>query len=51
MKVKALTAAIASAALLGFAATSAQAQDSITVSSWGGSFQEAERNAFYIPAA
>ncbi len=51
MKVKALTAAIASAALLGFAATPAQAQDSITVSSWGGSFQEAERNAFYIPAA
>ena len=51
MKVKALTAAIAGAALLGFAASPAQAGESITVSSWGGSFQEAERNAFYIPAA
>ena len=51
MKVKALTAAIASAALLGFAATPAQAQDSVTVASWGGSFQEAERKAFYEPAA
>ncbi len=51
MKVKALTAAIASAALLGFAATPAQAGESVTVASWGGSFHEAERKAFYEPAA
>jgi putative spermidine/putrescine transport system substrate-binding protein len=29
----------------------AQAEESITFASWGGSFQEAERNAFLIPAA
>ena len=52
MKHVSLIAALAGTALLGAAmATPAQAGESITVSSWGGSFQEAERKAFYEPAA
>ncbi len=39
-----------SAALLAWSGM-ALAEDSITVASWGGSFQEAERKAFFEPAA
>ena len=47
-----LATAVAGVALMGLVSTApAQAQDSITMASWGGSFQEAERKAFYEPAA
>ncbi len=47
-----ISLAVAAAAMLGagFAAP-AFAGGTVTVSSWGGSFQEAERKAFYEPAA
>ena len=41
---------VLTAALAGWS-TPALAADSITVASWGGSFQEAERKAFFEPAA
>ncbi|MFZ5672268.1 MAG: ABC transporter substrate-binding protein [Pseudomonadota bacterium] len=47
-KIVALTL-MASSALLGTAA--AHAQESITVASWGGVYQDAERAAFFEPAA
>ena len=53
-KVSIFTSVVAAAVLavpvLG-SVPSVQAADSITVASWGGSFQEAERNAFFEPAA
>ncbi|HET6222083.1 MAG TPA: ABC transporter substrate-binding protein, partial [Dongiaceae bacterium] len=43
---------LASAGLLAVAlATAAHAQDSITVASWGGAYQEAQSKAFFQPAA
>ncbi len=36
---------------LGLATASAQAEESVTFASWGGSFQDAEREAFLKPAA
>jgi putative spermidine/putrescine transport system substrate-binding protein len=45
-------ALLASVGLLAFALTTdVRAQDSITVSSWGGSYQEAQSKAFFQPAA
>ena len=47
-----ISLAVAAAAMLGAGlAAPAFAGGSITVSSWGGSFQEAERKAFFEPAA
>lgn len=44
--------ALAGIALFAFAtATDIRAQDSITVASWGGAYQEAESKAFFQPAA
>ncbi|MGB3148088.1 MAG: polyamine ABC transporter substrate-binding protein [Paracoccaceae bacterium] len=39
------------AAMVMAAAGTAQAQDSVTVASWGGSYQEAQHNALFAPAA
>jgi putative spermidine/putrescine transport system substrate-binding protein len=41
-------AAVAAAALLGLSATSALAQD-LTVTSWGGSYQDAQREVYFEP--
>jgi putative spermidine/putrescine transport system substrate-binding protein len=43
--------AVASGLVVAGLAPPAAAQDSITVSSWGGAFQDAERKAFFEPAA
>ena len=45
-------AALAGAALIGLQAPSAvQAQDTITVASWGGAYSASQREAYYKPAA
>lgn len=52
MKKLGLSTLLAGAGLLGLVvATGARAQDSITVASWGGVYQEAESKAFFQPAA
>lgn len=43
--------ALGVALTLGLATSVATAEDSVTFASWGGSFQEAEHNAFLVPAA
>ncbi|MEQ8651338.1 MAG: ABC transporter substrate-binding protein [Kiloniellales bacterium] len=50
MTKKQLLGGVFSAALIAWGGA-ATADDSITVASWGGSFQEAERKAFFEPAA
>ncbi len=45
-------AALTGAALVGLSATSpAQAEDTITVASWGGAYSASQREAYYKPAA
>jgi len=51
LTLKVVALAGASVLALSFNYGAAWAQDSITVASWGGSFQDAERAAFFEPAA
>src|SRR5258705_2254924 len=51
MRRQTITALLAGVALMAISTAAARAEDSITVSSWGGAYQDAQRVSFFEPTA
>lgn len=51
MKLRTFTINVATTLTIGVAAGAGQAQDAVTIASWGGAYQEAQRKALFEPGA